>query len=939
MLYPEKVRILAKKNQPKPEEARYWIDLTADPYGGIWKVWNGLTWIRVFASSGSGGGIEEAPSDGNLYGRKNQVWQEIDIPDVSIYATKTELEQKADKDSVPDLSDYLTASDIAKYYQPKGDYLTEIPEGYLTITEADGRYALKGEDGGEVDIDLSDYLTIASAESTYATKSEVQIVREYAQTIELNKQDTLQNGVNIKSIDGQSIVGSGAIKVWKEAPTDSKLYGRQSAQWVEIQLPDTSSFISKSDTSVKIGEGADTNETPLSLTIGDGNSYTGTNIQAFITEVGSNSNTVITINNHGKQIRSGILDSGSTVSHGISLFDSSTDKSADFTLEGITLKDKTNQDLLHAAGGTTKLKTINGQSLLGSGNITLETPEGGLSDAASDGKLYGRKDGTWSEIVIPDTSGLATKTELSDKLDTETYNADKATFALKTEIPDTSTFITTETADGKYQPKGTYLTEVPDEYVTDTELTEQLALKANANELSNYLTIASATSTYATKTDLDSKLDTSTYTSDKSTFATTTQLASKQDTLVSGTNIKTVNGQTILGEGNIQIETPEGGIADAPSDDNTYARKNGAWAAITIPDTSNLATKAELSSYATLEGAQFTGTIGAPIIAVVDNNDGMRAAIQSSNNDILFRTYNAGIDSMTFQVQNSTPLKITEAGIWENNTLLESKYAKLTALNDFALKAELPSNVSELTNDAGYITNSSLTSYATQEYVNTQISNLVNSAPEALNTLDELAAALNDDSNFATTVTNQIAAKLDITTYTSDKETFALKTELSGKADSSALANYLTTATAESTYAKKSEIPQQSLLPYDFFGEVEYTYANGGTDTITISGDKYSTYCIGSGTVNVTFGTLINGVEYHLLVRGSAGTITLGIPDLGAKYEVFVIGDKTQFTIEDNSILEMSFMLYSSLIVCRVSEPSSYTIAYNNTPGGEGSFG
>jgi len=67
---------------------------------------------------------------------------------------------------------------------------------------------------------------------------------------------------------------------------------------------------------------------------------------------------------------------------------------------------------------------------------------------------------------------------------------------------------------------------------------------------------------------------------------------------------------------------------------------------------------------------------------------------------------------------------------------------------------------------------------------------------------------LNDDSNFATTVTNQIAAKLDITTYTSDKETFALKTELSSKADSSALANYLTTATAESTYAKKSEIPQ-----------------------------------------------------------------------------------------------------------------------------------
>lgn len=43
--------------------------------------------------------------------------------------------------------------------------------------------------------------------------------------------------------------------------------------------------------------------------------------------------------------------------------------------------------------------------------------------------------------------------------------------------------------------------------------------------------------------------------------------------------------------------------------------------------------------------------------------------------------------------------------------------------------------------------------------VNTQISNLIASAPAALNTLDELAAALGDDANFATTVTNSLATK------------------------------------------------------------------------------------------------------------------------------------------------------------------------------------
>ena len=49
--------------------------------------------------------------------------------------------------------------------------------------------------------------------------------------------------------------------------------------------------------------------------------------------------------------------------------------------------------------------------------------------------------------------------------------------------------------------------------------------------------------------------------------------------------------------------------------------------------------------------------------------------------------------------------------------------------------------------------------YATQTYVGTQIANLVNSAPAALDTLYELAAALGNDASFATTVTNSLAAK------------------------------------------------------------------------------------------------------------------------------------------------------------------------------------
>ena len=61
------------------------------------------------------------------------------------------------------------------------------------------------------------------------------------------------------------------------------------------------------------------------------------------------------------------------------------------------------------------------------------------------------------------------------------------------------------------------------------------------------------------------------------------------------------------------------------------------------------------------------------------------------------------------------------------------------------------------------------TTYATQTYVDTAeadantytdtaIANLVDTAPATLDTLNELAAALGDDANFSTTITNQIAA-------------------------------------------------------------------------------------------------------------------------------------------------------------------------------------
>jgi hypothetical protein len=52
------------------------------------------------------------------------------------------------------------------------------------------------------------------------------------------------------------------------------------------------------------------------------------------------------------------------------------------------------------------------------------------------------------------------------------------------------------------------------------------------------------------------------------------------------------------------------------------------------------------------------------------------------------------------------------------------------------------------------------------DYVDTAIANLVDSSPGTLDTLNELAAALGDDANFASTVTTALATKVEKTNGT-----------------------------------------------------------------------------------------------------------------------------------------------------------------------------
>ncbi|HIH5529521.1 TPA: phage tail protein [Escherichia coli] len=81
----------------------------------------------------------------------------------------------------------------------------------------------------------------------------------------------------------------------------------------------------------------------------------------------------------------------------------------------------------------------------------------------------------------------------------------------------------------------------------------------------------------------------------------------------------------------------------------------------------------------------------------------------------------------------------------------------------------------------------SSTQIANTAFVQAAIAALVGSSPEALDTLNELAAALGNDSNFATTVTNSLAGKMDKSANGSDIENVSVFLQNLGLGEGSAL--------------------------------------------------------------------------------------------------------------------------------------------------------
>ena len=86
--------------------------------------------------------------------------------------------------------------------------------------------------------------------------------------------------------------------------------------------------------------------------------------------------------------------------------------------------------------------------------------------------------------------------------------------------------------------------------------------------------------------------------------------------------------------------------------------------------------------------------------------------------------------------------------------------SNLTGIDTTVSESEVTAHQAALSITESQI--SDLGNYATVSYVNSEVAGIVSASPAALDTLNELAAALGDDANFSTTVTNSIATKASL---------------------------------------------------------------------------------------------------------------------------------------------------------------------------------
>ena len=269
-------------------------------------------------------------------------------------------------------------------------------------------------------------------------------------------------------------------------------------------------------------------------------------------------------------------------------------------------------------------------------------------------------------------------------------------------------------------------------FVTSTEVSTTYATKAEVPTKTSQLTNDSQ---YQTKANLDTALATK---ADKSS------LASKQDKLVSGTNIKTINNQSILGSGNISIEsgtsitvdsalstTSENPVQNKVITNTLQTKANASDIPTKVSQLENdskfatqeavvqgLATKADKDSLTSLESdiTNLQTTVGNQDKSIIANAQAIQGKqdklvsgtnIKTINNQSILGSGNISIEGGgTITVDDA--LSDTSENPVQNKVITTRITSIESSLGSKANASDIPTKVSQLENDSTYQTKANL---------------------------------------------------------------------------------------------------------------------------------------------------------------------------------------------------------------------------------------
>ena len=219
---------------------------------------------------------------------------------------------------------------------------------------------------------------------------------------------------------------------------------------------------------------------------------------------------------------------------------------------------------------------------------------------------------------------------------------------------------------------------------------------------------------------------------------------------------------------------------------------------------------------------------------------------------------------------------------------------------------------------------------ATKAYVDSEVAGLIDSAPGELDTLNELAAAIGDDANFSTTITNSIATKLPLAGGTMTGAIAMGNSKITGLATPTASTDAATkgyidstfsataAASASATAAAASAASAASL--YDQFDD-RYLGSKSSDPTVDNDGDAlvtgalyYNTTAeqlkVYTGSVWKNAGSTVNGTSSRTVATATSNQTSFSVTyDVGF-VDVYLNGVKllagTDFTATNGTAIILS---------------------------------